>query len=385
MLKYLYFLFIVLNIIYLFIFLSQCISFVYGSLIILASGSIMKKSVVLLILILLLLPLELQSGETRLIFTGNNRGLLGPCACEIPAGGLARVAALSDSLGSSSMLVSAGNQLFSGMPGPGDDQIYEQQRAVTQAEILSMLQYQIINIGEFDLCYGIRFLQRLEEKFGLPFISANLRDSEGKRPFPSYRIIEDNDIKIAYIGICSGGNGFNFSIVDPLLELEFLLSENLFREADFVVLLADTPLEGLKIFLDQHDGIDFTVFSKQRYATPLPQKSLSGSRVHIGTQGQYTGSLTIVAKSEQGSWTNLSDEHYLFTLAQDAMQNENAADKLPKEQLKRQLNQTRRNFQRKTKRSHRYYYWELIPMTPDIHERSDILQMVRDFSLAGKQ
>lgn len=345
----------------------------------------MKKSIVLLILILLLLTPELRSGETRIIFTGNNRGLLGPCACEIPAGGLAKVAALSDSLGGGSILISAGNQLFSGMPGPGDDQIYEQQRALLQAKILNMLQYQVINIGEFDLCYGLSFLQRLEERFGLPFISANLRDTGGKRPFPAYRIIEHDGIKIAYIGICSRDDGFNFRIVDPLLELEFLLSENLLRETDFVVLLADAPLEGMKQFLDTHSGIDFCIFSKQRYATPLPQKSLSGSRVHIGTQGQYTGSLTIVTRSGEGSWTNLSDEHYSFTLAQKAMLNEDVAEKIPQEQLKRQLNQARRNFQRKTNKSRRYYYWKLIPMTPDIHERPDILQVIRDFSVDSKQ
>jgi 2',3'-cyclic-nucleotide 2'-phosphodiesterase (5'-nucleotidase family) len=318
----------------------------------------------------------LLAGEQTLLFSGNNRGLLGPCPCDIPMGGLARMASLQDSLDTETISIGAGNHFFSGMPQPGEDQIAAQQRAHVQAEILSMLNYEVMNVGEFDLSYGLRFLQSLEERYGSPFISANLMDKEGNHPFPPYRIISRNGISVAFIGICSPKEGFNFRVADPRSTLDTLLKEDLHRHADFVVLLADARLEELKRFLDHHPGIDFTVFAKEIFITPLPQKTKSGSRAHLGFQGQFSGILRLRMEDDHSAWTDLSEAHHSMKIAEKQVQNNSTENTTLQRQYRKSHNQSKRRFQQLVRKNKNYYIWEIVQMLPHIPERRDILERI---------
>jgi len=348
-------------------------------------GERMKRPLLFFLQIMTLTVLSAATSEQPILFTGNNRGLLGTCACEIPAGGLPRIATLSDSLGKELIRIGCGNQFFSRMPKPYEDQILAQDQARLQAEILSELRFDVINIGEYDLCYGLRFLQSLERDFGLPLISANLRDAEGNSPFPHYRIVSRNGIRIAFTGICTRSDGFNFKVADPLPALTELINLDLHREADFVVLLADASLKGLKPFLDLHPGIDFAVFAKEAYATPLSQATESGSCAHIGFQGQYAGYLQLFSRDPDAFWKDLTAENHRLHFAEKLLNTADTERGALLRQYRRVRNNAKNVLQQESLKAGRYYFWNLISMTQEIRERPDILETIQNFDRREKK
>lgn len=345
----------------------------------------MKNIVSLFLLLLICRGLNAGPIEQGVLFTGNNRGLLLSCACETPAGGLPRIAALRDSLGMAPLLAAGGNQFFARMPKAGDDQILAQKQARLQAQIMKDLHYDVINIGEYDLCYGLRFLQSLEEDLSLPFISVNLRDTEGNLAFPPYRIVVRNGLRIAFTGICSRSDGFNFKVADPFLALQELMREDLHHKADFVILLADAPLSGLKPFLDMYPGIDFAVFARELYATPFTRPAESGSFAHLGFQGQFTGHLQLVFRDPDANWTDLTLQYQNWRSAESFLNASSQETTVLQRQYRRVRDKAKSAFRADSKKNPNSYYWNLISMTAEIPERPDILEMIQKFGMEEKK
>jgi len=345
----------------------------------------MKNIVSFFLLLLFCRGLHAETAEQGIIFSGNNRGLLLSCACEIPAGGLPRIATLRDSLGKEPLLAACGNQFFARMPKAGDDQILAQKQARLQAQIMKDLHYDVINIGEYDLCYGLRFLQSLEEDMGLPLISANLRDTEGNPVFPPFRIVIRDGIRIAYIGICSRSDGFNFRVADPLPVLQELLRKDLHREADFVILLADAPLSGLKPFLDKYPGIDFTVFAKELYATPFTRSAESGNYAHLGFQGQFSGYLRLIFRDPDANWKDLTLQYRNWRSAENLLHASSQETAVLQRQYRRIRDKAKSACRAESRKSPNYYYWDLISMTMEIPERPDILELIQNLVREDKK
>ena len=124
------------------------------------------------------------AGELKIGISGNNRGLLTPCGCKIPSGGWARVSSVITQIKEPKLLIGAGNHFFHHTPIPKEDQIFEQKKAAFQAGMFRDLGYDVINAGQFDLCYGLNVLKSLHNTYSLPIISANILDVNGKQVFP---------------------------------------------------------------------------------------------------------------------------------------------------------------------------------------------------------
>ena len=131
-----------------------------------------------------------MGSELHISITGNNRGLLTPCGCAIPSGGWSRISTILSKMPESSLHIGAGNHFFHHTPMPKEDQIIEQMKADMQAEIFVDLEYDVINAGQYDLCYGLKILKTLQKRHNLPIISSNILNMEGDLAFPPYKIIE---------------------------------------------------------------------------------------------------------------------------------------------------------------------------------------------------
>ena len=69
----------------------------------------------------------------------------------------------------------------------------ERYRASVMIEAYQKIGYDAINIGNYELLSGLKFLKSLDEKCSIPFISANLTDAKtGKLLFDPYIFIERN-------------------------------------------------------------------------------------------------------------------------------------------------------------------------------------------------
>ena len=259
---------------------------------------------------------------------------------------------------------------------PKEDQISEQKKAVFQAEVYSDLGYDVINIGQFDLCYGLKVLQSIQERFDLPFISANLLDKEGNLAFPPYKIIHSKDIDILFVGICHLSNGHNFRVKDPLVSLIELHDSGIFEEAELVILLADAPANILSDFVKEHEGIDLIVGAKEHVYTGLPVHYNNTALVQLGSQGKYFGTLHLNFQEDVREWKDITVyKHYVKT-ARDNLNNQVKQKKKYKKNLKRHKNILGFHI----KKNKYNYSWELTLLDSSVKDDPEIKKQVEEYT-----
>lgn len=315
------------------------------------------------------------TADISIAVTGNNRGTLTPCGCKIPSGGWARIKTLSDQIRGPQIRVAAGNQFFHHTPIPKEDQIFEQKKAVFQAGLFAELNYDVINVGQFDLCYGLKVLRSYEKTYALPLISANLRDMNGDPAFPPYKIIERNGIKIMFVGICTLTDGFNYTVDDPMKTLVLLYENEVFEQADFVVLLADAPSKLLAEFAREFDGIDMIIASKDYTYTGLPIHYRNTGLVQMGSQGKYFGILRLHYLDTSISWEDISPiRHQIRSL--ENMNNDEPDQSKKKQQL---LKQRRKQLKKLERGKKSYYDWDMILMDASIKDDPIIKERVEAY------
>lgn len=328
-----------------------------------------------LLLLCLVLTLFVHA-DIRIGVTGNNRGLLTPCGCRIPSGGWARIATMTNEPGPSYVLAGAGNHFFHHTPIPGEDQIFEQKKAAFQASLFSEFAYEAINIGQFDLCYGIKVLNSFREKYDLPFISVNLRDLEGNPVFPPYRIINKDGMDIMFIGICFLTDGFNFKVDDPLETLEALYNDGVFEQADLVILLADTPAKLLSDFVKEHDGIDMIIGAKEHAFTGLPIHYKNTALVQLGSQGKRFGVLNIQFEASGEPWVDISPQNHQVLSIRSALSTETENKKA----LKRNLKRAKKKLNSAEEKAPNHYIWETTLLDSSVKDDPAIKERVESYT-----
>jgi len=149
--------------------------------------------------------------------------------------------------------------------GPRTQNEREQTRFL--CEVLGSFGLDAIGLGEQDLNYGLEFLREMMTQHGLPFISANVRETKtGQLILPEYRIVERNGVKYGITSVLdpqqqiltlTGGEG-QFTVDDPVATLRGLLPR-LRKEAECVVLLSHMGETGTEKLLNEMQGIDICV------------------------------------------------------------------------------------------------------------------------------
>jgi len=331
----------------------------------------MKKIILVFSLIAMAMGAELSIG-----ITGNNRGLLTPCGCAIPSGGWARISTVVHEIQRPDLMLGAGNHFFHHMPSPKDDQIREQKIAAFQAEMFFELSYDVINAGQFDLCYGLRFLRELRDKFELPIISANILDMNGELAFPAYKVYDLNGLNIMFIGITHTPDGFNYLIKDPLKALSDLHSDSTFVHADLVILLADAPAKLLSDHVKEYDGIDIIIGSKEPAFTNLPIHYKQSALVQMGSQGKYFGTLNLHWKENISDWFDLSP--YLYAV--EAIKTDLKDPVIGEKSLKRKLKNQKKKLRKKQKQYSDNFSWHMLRLDNEIKDDPKIKERVEEFT-----
>jgi 2',3'-cyclic-nucleotide 2'-phosphodiesterase (5'-nucleotidase family) len=126
--------------------------------------------------------------------------------------------------------------------------------------------YDAIGLGEYDLNYGRDFLDRMIEEHGLPFTSANVRDSSGTLILPEYLVVERGGVRFGIVSVLDPGQRITtltgeemgLVVADPVRTLREVIPR-LRKEASTVVLLAHVGDSGIEALLQEVQGIDVAV------------------------------------------------------------------------------------------------------------------------------
>jgi hypothetical protein len=152
------------------------------------------------------------------------------------------------------------------------------------AEMTSSFGYDAIGLGEMDLNYGLDYLRDLIKEYGLPFVSANVRDSISGEPIlPTHLIVERGGLRFAITSVLDpelpiktmSAQDPQLIVDDPVATLRDLVPQ-LREQADTVILLSHTGDKKAQDLLKEIDGIDVTVVG-HAYRTFQNERVVSGS------------------------------------------------------------------------------------------------------------
>lgn len=144
-------------------------------------------------------PTMIPPGSLGIAVSGQMSGYMTPCGCSKPMiGGLARRANYLASLGKS--LVKVENGDLTKALGRQDEI-----KAETIAEILNLMGYDALNLGERDFALGMDKLKQLQERFKGAVLSANAHGPDGKPIFGDVALvepeIEGKKVRVAIVGV----------------------------------------------------------------------------------------------------------------------------------------------------------------------------------------
>ena len=247
------------------------------------------------------------SGHVRLFFSGNNLGHLGPCGCDIPAGGLARrVGFLLDNRRKQDLLIETGNWV-TGHPDILIDLEQQMDRARLLAESMHLLDYDVVGLGRHDLDLGLSFIKKIRRKFKLPIISTNLVDENKKPVFKTNKLLRKEGLTLGILSVCTlGSPPENLTWSDPMAAIRNTLPI-IVEKSDYIILLCDLPVEMIAEVAADFPEIIFLLRSSPDISYTDIQKHEHLYHASMDFEGQSLGILEFDRPEEsQGSVTNIT-------------------------------------------------------------------------------
>ncbi len=176
-------------------------------------------------------------------------------------------------------------------------------KGISMIELINLLEPDVVTIGNHEADYGIGHLLFLEKCARFDIINANLRvTGSGKRLFEPYKIVEENGIKVMFIGLVtdevllSGGNGdlvYDYLQVDDALhETKMIIDAYRTEDVDVTVLVTHIGYEEDKRLAERIDPklhIDLiigahshTLLNKPKVINGIPIVQVGSGFEHLG-------------------------------------------------------------------------------------------------------
>jgi len=168
-------------------------------------------------------------------------------------------------------------------------------RAEAMSEAYEKMGYDAINMGDFDLALGIKYLRYLQRRSNIPFISANLVYSgTDKNVFKPYLIRKIGGLKVGIIGLLPSELPIHmyeelrgYSIRDPFQTAISVMSY-LTTRCDYLIALAHLTHPEIESLVDIFPGISIIIggenrsflFPKEVFGSLVVQTDAFG--IHIG-------------------------------------------------------------------------------------------------------
>ncbi|GAB6062506.1 multiheme c-type cytochrome [Deferrisoma palaeochoriense] len=200
----------------------------------------------------------------------------------------------------------AGDALFRAPAVPaGEPGRPLRERAALVARVLVRCGAAAVNVGRLDLAAGLGFLEALAGGWGVPWVSANLFDAEGRRTFPAWRIARWGAGEVGIVGLTRPSPGddarLGIRVDDPAEALQTALGELRGRGVETVIVLSNLGLEAEKDLAKRVPGVAFLVGGGTYPYLPEPPVVGDTVILHAGDRGRFLGVLETDAAS-LGRW-----------------------------------------------------------------------------------
>ena len=217
----------------------------------------------------------------------------------------------------------------------GTADVFNESKSHFVADMMSVLGYDAIGIGEMDLNFGLGALAKDTRKYHLPVVCANLiarvdsvkvrekgpeYDAADKlgTAFAPYRIVTKNGIRFGFIGVMSASTKQRGGGVSSVDALTYTLGEtepaikavlpDVRRQSDVVVLLAHMDQVEAQHLAEALPDIDLMVLGHDPGNRPMGEPIVVGKMriLRATAQGQNLGQLDMKLDKEHhiAEWSN---------------------------------------------------------------------------------
>ena len=227
-----------------------------------------------------------KGSRLRVLFSGETQGELEPCNCsEKMAGGLpARAGYIARQKGDFLLL-------DTGCVGKGARE-FEVLRAEAALRGMKTMGYDAVNVGEHELWLGREGLARLAA-VGVPFVSANALDGDGRPAAAPYLLFERAGLTVAVTGLVddSDAAGPGLRAADPRETLARILPE-LREKAGVIIVLADLDIETVRALARDFPEVACILFRGRgdSHAPELVNRTVIAS---VYGDARYLGDMTL--------------------------------------------------------------------------------------------
>jgi len=275
-------------------------------------------------------------------YSGGERGEYAPSSCAFgTGGGLSKYAAYIKSQKASSegqIIVNAGNALAEAIEFEGVERYRQMEKARVFLDFFKAAGYNALNVGQFDLSFGLKFLKDEAAKRSLPYISANLVSPDDKKTiFPPYQIVEAGGLKFGIVGIypekpiakkypdgawidkdADKGKKIppkEFEVAPIAETLPPVINELKNKGADIIIVLSSRNANDDISFESQFDeNINFVISSGGFEVSKRPYWKTKVQILGTGSRGNFLGHLLLYPKTggAPGIFNYLFLEHELM-------------------------------------------------------------------------
>ncbi len=209
-------------------------------------------------------------------------------------GGLSRKYSYVKSLNNNNInpiILDAGDALFARPQYPSENLPSEKYKAKLFLHLSGKIGCDALNIGEYDLAVGYKYLKSLEKSSTIPFISANLREkSTGNLAFKPYVVIERSKVKIGIIGVTDHIPYNERELIkEDYLTVGRKMISMLNKEVDIVIILVNGNMTNKDVMLESFKDADYLFLSRSISNTRVtaPQKEGYPIFYTFGINGKY--------------------------------------------------------------------------------------------------
>ena len=184
------------------------------------------------------------------------------------------------------------------------------ERSGLMLQAMEEMDYDAANLGWLDPFLPARMLLGFDAGTSFPFLSANIRDDAGERPFAPWTIREYEGFRVGLFGLVStrmpgvpGSSQRNFKISDHLLAAKEAIRE-LREKCDIVIALTSLGLADDEILARSVSGIDVILGGLDRRVLYQARTENGTIIVQAGSKGMRLGRLDLeFTAGQRGGWT----------------------------------------------------------------------------------
>jgi len=193
--------------------------------------------------------------------------------------------------GKDPIIVDAGDLFFSTKNLNNTNRKSEIYRAKSILEGFNKIGCDAINIGQYEILNGLKFLKELTRDNNIPFISANLRDSKtSELLFRPYQIIEKNQLKFGIIGVTNLLPDTCKTIIsENFVDAGNKYVKELLDQTDFLIMLVNADRASQVDITSKFPQVDFIITSGSTNMSRAnsPQKEKGPYFYSCGKQGKH--------------------------------------------------------------------------------------------------